>query len=302
MKCPICKSSNTRPFLIEGGNLRQDCFGVGVLTCPDCNFLFADFIHPQVLDYYYNHICRSEMAEEAFQNIRESGRANARSQLISLEPYLPDRIGRVLDFGGGTGEMARLFLSKADEVYVVESDPKCIAVMKEEPRLQVIEGNSLTDEKFIGFFDLVIFSNVLEHMTHPVRRIQEFSRILSKDGQLFVEVPNEGTSVAQTGWYCAQHICYYTMDTFRKLIEVQGSFDIENIRTSGAKLEDILASGFLLHDFEAQDTPNGYEIRAVLKNNRPNTEIIDMNIDMDELDSTLASLAAYVYEMTHARN
>jgi len=297
MVCPVCDNSDLRPFQGQNGFNIQAAFGVPILECSDCNFIFADFIHPQVIDYYYTHMCRSGSTPEEFNRLRQNARVGGRSQLMTMEPYLPSRIGRVLDFGGGSGEAARLFLPIGDEVFITEKDPHCIDHIMEEPRLQIIDGDDLMHEKYIGFFDLVIFSNVLEHMTYPAQRIQEFSRILSEGGQLFVEIPNEASYLRLSGKHCLQHISFFSLETFRKLIKKQGSFEIDDLRTCGPKIVDMVEAGELLHDFEAQDTPNGWVIRAMLRNIRPNTEIIQSGLRMDEVDATLSNLSQTIFLM-----
>jgi len=299
MECPICESPNIQHLRIGDAYCWQSTFGVEVMECGECKFLFADFIHPQVIEFFYNSICRTGTTSEALDLLKEEARGSGRSQFKTIEPYLPKKLGRVLDFGGGVGETAKLFIPLADQVFITESNPLCIKEINNEPELTLIDGANLINEEYIGFFDLIIFSNVLEHMTYPVGRIQNFSRLLSQGGQLFVEVPNEAPTVRHNGKMCQQHIGFYTLDTFRNLIEKQGSFDIENLRTCGPKVEDIIAQQKLLHDFDAQETPDGWVIRAMLKNNRPNSEFIDMDIKMSDVGALLAKLSQSVFLMTH---
>lgn len=280
----------------------QAVFGVAILECVDCRFLFADFIHPQVIDYFYKNLCRKGTDDEEFSGLRENAAKSGRSQLKTIKPYLPRAIGRVLDFGGGVGETARLFLPMAEEVYITESDPHCLPYIKEEPRLIHIDGDDLLSEKYIGFFDFIIFSNVLEHMTYPIRRMQEFSRLLTEGGQLFVEVPNEDPFLRQAGTHCQQHISFFSPETFRKLVKKQGSFDIEELRTCGPKVEDMVATGKLAHDFDAQKTSNGWVIRAILKNSKPKTDIIDTNLQIGDADEILARMSQMIFNIAHTYN
>jgi len=298
MKCPLCNSSDYQLLPVEGGFSRQGVFGVRNLECNSCRFVYSDFIHPQIIELFYEYFCRAGTENDVFESLRENAKQNGISQLRTMEPYLPDRLGRVLDFGGGSGEAARLFLPLADDVFITESDPKCIAHINEESRLTLLDGKDILNDEYVGFFDLVILSNVLEHMTHPVQRIQEFSRLLSEDGQLFVEVPNEAPVLRRGGFHCQQHICFFTPDTFRNLIETQGSFDIEHLQTCGASVEDIIKEKTLIHDFDSQNTPDGWVIRAMLKNSRPKTEIVATNFEMGEFDQTVSDMSQSIFLMT----
>ena len=57
--------------------------------------------------------------------------------------------------------------------------PKCISSIQKEPQLRILDQDMLASNKFENFFDLIILSNVLEHMIDPGRRIKEFSRLFS---------------------------------------------------------------------------------------------------------------------------
>ena len=82
------------------------------------------------------------------------------SQLTTMRPYLPKKIDRVLDFGGGSGEAARLFLPISNEVFISEMDPNSKTHIKEEPRLVLLDGQELFEAKFLHYFDLIIFCGI----------------------------------------------------------------------------------------------------------------------------------------------
>jgi len=296
MKCPLCESRETTLVKTNmGGSPSHPAFGVGNLECRQCGFVFSDFIHPQVLDYFYTYYCRHGTSAEGIEDIRENARAGGESQLKTMQPFLPEKVGRILDFGGGHGETARLFLPYSDEVYIVEQDPVCIEHIKKEPCLNLITGDDLTAEEYIGFFDLVILSNVLEHLTFPIRQVQFFSRILDKDGLFFVEVPSESEFLKKSTLQMPQHINFFSPATFKSLIGRQGSFDFVDFRTCGPSIDDMVAARSILHDFGNQNNPNGWVIRALLKNSRPKLDVIEMNIDMEDCEEILASLSEYLF-------
>jgi len=297
MKCPLCDCNEARPFLIKGRGVLQFVFGVALLECPRCHFGFADFIHSQTIEYYYEHFCRQGEVKGLADHLRLQAKENGQSQVDTISQTLPPPYGKVLDFGGGNGEAARLYLPLAEEVYVTESDPRSIRKIQEESRLRIIESNQLMDDRYVGYFDLVIFSNVLEHMTHPIRRMNEFSRIIAPDGHLFVEIPNEYEVVKQTGAHANQHISFFSPDTFRLLLDRQGSFDIEDLRTCGAPLADVIANHGLIHAFDKLDTPDGWVIRALLKNSRPEVKLREIPTDVEDMRSSLVNLSQYIHMM-----
>jgi SAM-dependent methyltransferase len=293
MSCPLCNSPDVFPVLHNNDVVIQHTFGVPILECPDCQFVFADFIYPQVIEYFYTHLCRRDIPADEIKKMRGKAKENAQSQLDTIKPYLPPKIKRVLDFGGGSGEAARLYLPIADEVYINESDPRSIEHIKEEPRLNLLDGDQLMNDEFVGFFDLIIFSNVLEHMTYPVRRLLEFSRMLAPDGLLFVEIPNEAPLIKKTGVHTIQHITFFTVDTFEDLVGRQSSFDIEDLRTCGAPLADVIEAGKIIHAFDQLETPDGWVIRSLLKNARPQIDIPNIELNPQECYKALANLSDY---------
>jgi len=269
----------------------QPVFGVNICECTECGFVYSDFIHPRVLEFHYNHYSRRAMSEDDIADVRKQAKANGKSQIKTMVPYLPSSLGPVLDYGGAHGENAALFLHLSDKVYVAEHDPVCIEHIKSNPQLNLVMPDTLMDEDYIGFFDLVVLSNVLEHMTFPIRQMQYFSRIIAQDGLFFIEVPYESEFIKRAGRIVAQHVVFFSPETLRLLIERQGSFDIVDMRTCGPRLDDMVQAGRVLHDFDSQNTPDGWVIRALLRNSRPKLEAVDMNFDGPECDEILGDLS-----------
>jgi len=299
MKCPLCESKQTELVKTASGQSpSHPVFGVGNLECRECGFVFSDFIHPQVIEYFYNYFCRRDASNSEIDQLRKNAKACGNSQLRMIHPFLPERLGRVLDFGGGHGENARLFLPFSDEVYIVEQDPVCIEHIKQEPRLQLITSDELASEEYVGFFDLVILSNVLEHMAFPVRQMQFFSRMIIKDGLFFVEVPHECAFLKKSAIQMPQHICFFSPQSLNFLVDRQGSFDVVDLRTCGPSIDDMVSARHILHDFDNQNNPDGWVIRALLRNGRPKLDVIEMNIDMEDCDGILADLSEYLFRLS----
>ena len=286
MDCPVCLSDELTKLRHPNNyevSITQPSFGTIILECLNCNFVFSDFIHPKIFEFFYKHICRSSASPEDFIRLRAGAKKSGESQLTTIKPFLSDTLGRVFDYGGGSGEAARLFLPFASEVYISEMDPKTIAHIREEPRLNLIEKNELLKDDYMNFFDLIIFSNVLEHMSHPFSVLEELSKLLVRDGKLIIEIPNEEPFIRETGIMMPQHVGFYSLKTFEHLIKRQGSFEIEDIRTCGPKVDDMIKQKKLLHDFDAQLTPGGWVIRALLKNTRPAKSVSSQSFRQEEL-------------------
>ena len=292
MKCPICEFKENNFMSFANGVTATSAFGIGRFECKNCQFIYSDYIDPKVLSFFYNYFSR-DRTPESIAKIRENAKANGLSQLEVLKPFLPANLKRTLDFGGGYGENAKLFLSKSDYVYITEEDESCHEQIKKEPKLQILKASNLHNNKFIGYFDLLILSNVLEHLTLPRQQLQHFSRIISEGGILFIEVPCEAKMLKETSRHGRQHVGFYTVDNFKLLIKKQGSFDILDIGRYGQSINKCIKGEE--HDGNYSSNEDGYEIRAILRNSRPNLKPLNTNHDPYDKSKIIENLSHTLY-------
>lgn len=90
----------------------------------------------------------------------------------------------VLDFGSGFGITAN-FLALKNKVIAIEPNEKmCKMSVKENKYQQIIGGLEQLKQFPDNYFDLITCHNVLEYVDNKEDFIEEFSRILKKDGVL----------------------------------------------------------------------------------------------------------------------
>jgi len=99
----------------------------------------------------------------------------------------------VLDIGCGTGEMITLPIAEEGyNVTGIDIDEKSIKKAKEKniySNTSFICGdlkNNLPEKKF----DIIICSEVLEHLTNPGETLNELRRLMKKDSLLIITIPN----------------------------------------------------------------------------------------------------------------
>ncbi len=111
-----------------------------------------------------------------------------------LIDLLDSRCGRVLDIGCGAGDNAALVRSRFpdSEIFGVTHSPaeaeRALAYMKKCWVIDIekeFPGDLLSES-----FDVLVFSHVLEHMRDPAVVLANFSRLLSRGGQVLIAVPN----------------------------------------------------------------------------------------------------------------
>lgn len=155
-----------------------------------------------------------------------------------LLPFVPRSATRVLDVGCGAGGFGRTLLADRPtvELWGVEADPAAALLASAHYR-QVLTGPfpEAAADLPQGYFDLVCFNDVLEHMVAPERAVQAALHHLAPRGTLFASIPNiRHFSVlwplltrgrwdyADDGLLDRTHVRFFTKSTMVELLENAG--------------------------------------------------------------------------------
>lgn len=122
---------------------------------------------------------------------------------------------RVLDFGGGVGQLLTPFLEEGHRCAVIDYAPECL------PGVEKI-GETLADLPGSRRFDVIICSHVLEHLAEPGRTVRELSEHLATGGVIYGEVPLEIWRRIPIKNDPATHINFFTLSSFGELFCRQG--------------------------------------------------------------------------------
>lgn len=104
--------------------------------------------------------------------------------------------GRVLDIGSSTGLMLKIFKDVGWEVQGIEPSPKAsvYSIKQGIPTLKTtFEKAKLKN----GYYDVVIFNHVLEHLDNPIKTLEKAQTALKKGGLMVISVPNFGSLSAR---------------------------------------------------------------------------------------------------------
>ena len=156
------------------------------------------------------------------------------------------KTNKMLDVGCGPG----LFLIEAKkrgwEVYGTEFTDKQLAYLKDKG-INTLKGK-LTNNSFEdGLFDVIISSEVIEHINNPVEEMQHFHRLLRKGGLVYITTPNFNAleRYLLKGDYeiieYPEHLSYYTPTTINLLLTNNG-FEKLKITTTGVSIARIKKS------------------------------------------------------------
>lgn len=98
-----------------------------------------------------------------------------------------DEKKKILDLGAGEGALSKKLLSLGHNITACDGDPKQFMLTK--VICQKVDLNK--DFPFNNSeFDVVILSDVIEHLENPWHAIRESHRVLDTNGKLIISVPN----------------------------------------------------------------------------------------------------------------
>lgn len=144
-----------------------------------------------------NRIVRAEMDTSAYMKEAEveaghwwfTGRRKLFSeQILALYPR-PETL-RCLDIGPSSGTNLRMLRDiGAGELSGIDMSPEAVAICREKGFDRVTEGRVEEMPFADGSFDLVLATDILEHVDEEARTLQEIRRVLAQKGTLLLAVP-----------------------------------------------------------------------------------------------------------------
>ncbi|MBW6482144.1 MAG: class I SAM-dependent methyltransferase [Vicingaceae bacterium] len=156
------------------------------------------------------------------------------------------KTNKMLDVGCGPG----LFLIEAKkrgwEVYGTEFTDNQLAYLNDKG-INTLKGKLNNDSFEDGLFDVIISSEVIEHINNPVEEMQQFYRLLRKGGLVYITTPNFNAieRFLLKGDYniieYPEHLCYYTKKTIDLLLSNNG-FKKVKATTTGISIARIKKS------------------------------------------------------------
>jgi 2-polyprenyl-3-methyl-5-hydroxy-6-metoxy-1,4-benzoquinol methylase len=163
----------------------------------------------------------------------------ARAEML---PFVPADCRRVLDIGCGTGAFGEL-LKQTRKIEIWGVEPVKPAAAKASARLDhVINGTFDPETKLpAGFFDCVVFNDVLEHMVAPEQALRYAKALLSQGGVIVASIPNirylgvlwqlvfHGRwEYADAGVLDKTHLRFFTKSSIVKMFQSEG-YSLESI-------------------------------------------------------------------------
>jgi 2-polyprenyl-3-methyl-5-hydroxy-6-metoxy-1,4-benzoquinol methylase len=145
----------------------------------------------------------------------------------------------VLDVGCASGELGEFLSPRTTRVDGIEPNNDRAAHARRHLR-RVVAGMAgpAVGEQLRSTYDVVIFADVLEHMTEPERCLRWAGSRLSADGEILALIPNSANwkfrrqilrgdwSYADTGYFDRDHVRFFDVRTARELGQSAGLAEI----------------------------------------------------------------------------
>lgn len=203
--------------LVCGGDLKE----IGKLSnkriskCSFCGLGQTDGLNGQKENYHRDETYIEE--EQFFKNIFQK-------RLRRILKF--KKSGTVLEVGCSTGIMLELLKNKGWETLGIEISQEAVVVARERG-VQIIN-DKFEDVNLSKKFDLVIFNHSLEHLENPMKTLEKVSRLLSKGGIIYIDVPNFGGLSAKlqgTNWPLLlpeEHYWHFSYKSLEILLKKMG--------------------------------------------------------------------------------
>ena len=192
-----------------------------VVACPKCGHVYVDIDADQeaFTEYYASEYSKSLSYFEVF------GKDNAEiyySNIVSRIKKYVDRDGKILEIGGGIGELADFMKQKGfTDITVMEPSPRCKKLCNQRG-IFVIESDAMQlsqEEK--GKYDFIIINHTLEHILCFDKVLENARGMLKDDGHMYIEVPDaseyKNTDFVPYWFFTYEHIFHMGLEGFENL-------------------------------------------------------------------------------------
>ena len=218
-KCPVCRSGPLS--LISQVYLRSKLVFLETSSCPDCLFTFRT-ISPKLAWFKkcWKIIYNGKM--EVFNPDVEELRKRRYQEYLEILPKYT-RGNKVLDIGAAYGTGANLFKIHGWDVETVEPEISKVNYVRNFFGIPVVSDSI---ENFVLKkikYDLVIFSQTLEHIDRPVFVIENIKNLLTPgSGILYIEIPVLENYVNWNDSLYLPHKCNFTEQNIVALLKHNG--------------------------------------------------------------------------------
>lgn len=158
----------------------------------------------------------------------------AAEKVRSFAPFR--RTGRLLDVGFGAGTFLLAAKEQSWETYGIELSPLAVEQAKKNGLGKVVHGDFLEAPFERGYFDVIVMSELIEHVTDPHAYVQQACRLLVPGGLLYLTTPHgrgiSGRLLEETWSVCSppEHLHLFSKRSMHRCLAANG-FDAIRIES-----------------------------------------------------------------------
>jgi len=218
-KCPVCSDNRVK--------IRHHIKKYEYLKCQNCGTLFIQNIINNFNQY--NHKYFSGKDDNNFSGypdyIGKSGalKRNFKNYLIQMKNNFPFENKSLLDIGCAYGFFLDEARNKGLNVYGYDISVDAIKWMKKNLGINGVAGKS--PDVVSGKYDIIMLSEVFEHISEPDKFLKKVRKKLKKDGYLVVVTGNCDSFLAKLlgskWWYLnpPDHCILYNKKSLKMILE-----------------------------------------------------------------------------------
>lgn len=230
--CPLCSGPQT-DLLFGGLNAdAPDSTSVPIRRCSQCQIVFSvqdKSVSAEGLYYesYYGENKSDKFPNSAFIWLYQKERQA--TALKNIEP------GKILDIGCGDGTFLEN-LPVSWEKYGFEPAQAGIEASLLKQGINLVNLDDCSSKFGSGFFSVITLWQTLEHVEDPKELLRKISKLLKKDGILFISIPNFDSlqsRIFASRWFHldpTRHSFHWTKSTINSFL-VSCGFEIRKIET-----------------------------------------------------------------------
>lgn len=213
--CPVCTGIPSSLGMSETYWLAPlgERVKVDFAVCQSCGFVFQSApLTRGSLKAYYRESPRYRSAEV---NAEEDGLRRAQLAFIERDGALDSKL--VLDIGADMGKLLDLIAERGCTTAYMEDNEEARRHLNQHGRHREIS-------EFAGSerFDLLILSQVFEHIVEPVVFMRATRRHLASDARVFIEVPCHSLWDDSEYGFSFEHVNYFSPSTLSQALQQAG--------------------------------------------------------------------------------
>jgi 2-polyprenyl-3-methyl-5-hydroxy-6-metoxy-1,4-benzoquinol methylase len=218
----------------------------GSYICEACGLIITSpRIKQESLKYYYDKYYHP--LNYGKEDLTNQGSLYGSEQGVKvfskLKPYISKSKIEVLEIGAGVGNVLKDIQDQASALGIkanilgTEYSHQCIETCG-EIGIEAIFGDAQTVVELGRTFDLIILSHVFEHFIDLKVELARLSKLLTKDGLIYIEVPgiyknhmNHYYDFSFLGYSVHAHMYNFTLKTLESILAANGFSMVEGDET-----------------------------------------------------------------------